>query len=70
MLRFFSYSFTASDGSDESIAGRVVSPSAIMVHHGISHGFGHPNTNAKYIYRKVWIIKAITKNCANVIRCN
>ena len=33
MLRFF-YSFTASDGSEESTAGRVVSPCSIMVHHG------------------------------------
>ena len=34
MLRFFSYSITASDGSEESTAGRVVSPCSIMVHHG------------------------------------
>ena len=34
MLRFFSYSFTASDGSEESTAGRVVSPCSIMMHHG------------------------------------
>ena len=34
VLRFFSYSFTASDGSEESIAGRVESPSFIMMHHG------------------------------------
>ena len=34
VLRFFSYSFTASDGSEESNAGRVVSPCSIMVHHG------------------------------------
>ena len=32
--RFFSYSFTASDGSEESSAGRVASPCSIMVHHG------------------------------------
>ena len=35
MLRFFSYSFTASDGSEESTAGRVVSPCSIMMHHGL-----------------------------------
>ena len=28
------YSFTASDGSEESTAGRVVSPCSIMMHHG------------------------------------
>ena len=33
MLRFF-YPFTASDGSEGSTAGRVVSPCSIMVHHG------------------------------------
>ena len=34
VIRFFSYSFTASDGSEESTAGRVISPCSIMVHHG------------------------------------
>ena len=34
VLRFFSYSFTASDGSEGSIAGRVVSPRSIMMHYG------------------------------------
>ena len=34
MLRFFSYSFTASDGYEESNAGRVESPSSIIMHHG------------------------------------
>ena len=34
VLRFFSYSFTAHDGSEESTAGRVVSPCSIMMHHG------------------------------------
>ena len=29
------YSFTASDGSDGTTAGRVVSPRSIMVHHGL-----------------------------------
>ena len=33
MLRFFSYSFTASDGSEESTAGRAESPCSIMMHH-------------------------------------
>ena len=33
MLCFF-YSFTASDGSEGSTAGRVVSPCSIMMHHG------------------------------------
>ena len=33
VLRFF-YSFTASDGSDGSTAGRVISPCSIMMHHG------------------------------------
>ena len=33
VLRFF-YSFTASDGSEESTAGHVVSPCSIMMHHG------------------------------------
>ena len=33
MLRFF-YSFTASDGSEGSTAGRVASPCSIMMHHG------------------------------------
>ena len=31
MLGFFSYSFTASDGSEESTPGRVVSPCSTMV---------------------------------------
>ena len=34
VIRFFSYSFTASDGSEESAAGRVVLPYTIMVLHG------------------------------------
>ena len=34
VLRFFSYSFTASDGSEETTAGRVVSCS-IMMYHGL-----------------------------------
>ena len=33
VLRFF-YSFTASGGSEESTAGRVVSPCIIMMHRG------------------------------------
>ena len=33
VFRFF-YSFTASDGSEGSTAGRVVSPCSIMMHHG------------------------------------
>ena len=33
VLRFF-YSFTASDGSEGSTAGRLVSPCSIMMHHG------------------------------------
>ena len=35
VLRFF-YSITASDGSEGSTAGRVVSPCSIMMHHGFS----------------------------------
>ena len=34
VLRFFSHSFTASDGSDKSTAGRVESSSSVMMHHG------------------------------------
>ena len=34
MPHFFFYSFTASDDSEESTAGRVVAPCTIMVHHG------------------------------------
>ena len=34
VLCFFSYSFTASDCSEESTADRVVSPCSIMGHHG------------------------------------
>ena len=33
VLRFFFYSFTASDGSEEFTLGHVVSPCSIMVHH-------------------------------------
>ena len=33
VLRFFSYSFTASDGSEESTAGCVVSPQVVWYHH-------------------------------------
>ena len=36
MLRFFSYSYTVSDGSVETTAGRVVSPCSIMVHPSLS----------------------------------
>ena len=32
--RLIFYSFTASIGSDETTAGRVVSPCSIMMHHG------------------------------------
>ena len=35
LLCFFSYSFTASDDSEESTADRVVSPCSIMMHHGM-----------------------------------
>ena len=34
VLRFFSYTFTAFDCSEESTAGRVVSHCSIMMHHG------------------------------------
>ena len=34
VLHFFSYSFTVSDGSVETITGRVASPYSIMVHNG------------------------------------
>ena len=34
VFRFFSYSFTASDGSEESTSGSVESPCSIMMHHG------------------------------------
>ena len=34
VLCFFFYSFTASDGSEESTGGRAVSPCSIMAHHG------------------------------------
>ena len=33
--RFFFYSFIASDGSEGTITGRVVSSCSIMVHHGV-----------------------------------
>ena len=35
VLRFISYSFTASDGSEESTAGRVVAPCSMMAHRGL-----------------------------------
>ena len=38
MLRFFFYSFTASDGSEESTTGRMVSPCSIMVSEVNSRG--------------------------------
>ena len=34
VLGFFSYFFTASDGSEKSTAGCVASPCPIMVQHG------------------------------------
>ena len=35
MLRFFSYSLTDSDGSEESTTGRVVPRCSIMMHRGV-----------------------------------
>ena len=34
-FHFFPYSVTASNGSEESTAGCVVSPCSIMMHHGL-----------------------------------
>ena len=52
MLRFFSYSFTASDGSEETTAGRVVSPCSIKVHHGFRSKEARPTREKKYRLRQ------------------
>ena len=52
MLRFFSYSFTASDGSEESTAGRVVSPCSIMMHHGLRSKEARRARKQKYRLRQ------------------
>ena len=52
VLRFFSYSFTASDGSEESTAGRVVAPCSIMVHHGFRSNQARRAIKQKYRLRQ------------------
>ena len=52
MLRFFSNSFTASDGSEESTAGRVVSPCSIMMHHGLRSEEARRARKQKYRLRQ------------------
>ena len=52
VLRFSSYSVTASDGSEESTAGRVVSPCSIMVHHGIRSKQARRARKQKYPLRQ------------------
>ena len=52
VLRFFSYSFTASDGSQEFTAGRVVSPCSIMMHHGYRSKEARRARKQKYILRQ------------------
>ena len=49
VLRFFSYSFTASDCSEESTAGRVVSPCSIMAHHGFRSQEARHARKQKYL---------------------
>ena len=50
--RFFSYSFTASDGSEGTTAGRVVSPRSIMVHHGFRSQEARRARKQKYRLRQ------------------
>ena len=52
VLRFFSYSFTVSDDPEESIAGRVVSPCSIMMHHGFRSKVARRAIKQKYILRQ------------------
>ena len=52
MIRFFSYSFTASDGPEESTADRVVSPCSIMVHHGFRSKEARRARKQKYRLRQ------------------
>ena len=52
VLHFFSYSFTASDGSEGSTAGCVVSPYTIMVHHGIRSKEARHARKQKYRLRQ------------------
>ena len=52
MLRFFSYTFTASDGSEDSTAGRVVSPCSIMMHHGFRSGEARRGRKHKFLLRQ------------------
>ena len=55
----FSYSFTASDGTEESTAGRVVSPCSIMVHHGFrSRGMRHARKQ-KYPLRQATSLSSL-----------
>ena len=51
MLRFF-YSFTASDGSEESIADCVVSPCSIMMHHVFRNKEARRERKQKYQLRQ------------------
>ena len=52
MLCFFSYSFTVSDGSEESTAGRVVSTCSIMMHHGLRSKEARRARKKKYRLRQ------------------
>ena len=51
VFRFF-YPFTASDGSEESTAGRVVSPCSIMMHHGFGSNEARRAKKQKYRLRQ------------------
>ena len=50
--RLFFYSFTASDGSEEFTAGRVVSPCSITMHHGFRSNEVRRERKQKYRIRQ------------------
>ena len=59
VLCFFFYSFTASDRSEESTAGRVVSPCAIMVHHGFINKEARRARKQKYRLRQTTSLSSL-----------
>ena len=62
VLRFF-YSFIASDGSEESIAGRVVSPCSIILHHG------HRSKEARRARKQKYRLRQITSHSSLLVAC-
>ena len=57
MLCFFFYSFTASDGSEESTAGRVASPCSIKMH------YGYRSNEARRARKHEYRLRQTTSHC-------